>query len=205
MYSRRTVSNDFYRCSWAGEDVAEVSYHDEEWGVPLTDDVALFECLTLEGAQAGLSWSTILARREGYRAAFWGWDLERIAAASDADRETLRGDVRIIRNRLKIAATVDNAAATLALCAAGRSLTELVWAYAEPSARLGEPGDVQPQTDGSRALSRELKNLGFRFVGPTICYAFMQASGIVNDHLAQCFRHDPVEALRRPLLDRAIP
>ena len=173
--------------------------------MPLTDDVALFECLTLEGAQAGLSWSMILARREGYRSAFWGWDLERIAAASDDDRETLRGDVRIIRNRLKIAATVDNAIATLALRAGGRSLTELVWAYAEPSARLGELGDVQAQTDGSRALSRELKSLGFRFVGPTICYAFMQASGIVNDHLAQCFRHDPVEALRRPLLDRAIP
>ncbi len=172
--------------------------------MPLTDDAALFACLTLEGAQAGLSWSTILGRREGYRAAFWGWDLERIAAASDADRETLRGDVRIIRNRLKIAATVDNAAATLALRAAGRSLTELVWAYAEPSARLGEAGEVEAQTDGSRALSRELKGLGFRFVGPTICYAFMQASGIVNDHLAQCFRHDPVEALRGPLLDRAI-
>ena len=173
--------------------------------MPLTDDVALFECLTLEGAQAGLSWSTILARREGYRSAFWGWDLERIAAASDDDRETLRGDVRIIRNRLKIAATVDNAAATLALRVGGRSLTELVWAYAEPSTQLGELGDVQAQTDGSRALSRELKSLGFRFVGPTICYAFMQASGIVNDHVVQCFRHDPVEALRRPVLDRAIP
>ena len=173
--------------------------------MPLSDDAALFACLTLEGAQAGLSWSTILGRREGYRAAFWGWDLERIAAASDEDRETLRGDVRIIRNRLKIAATVDNAAATLALRAGERSLTEVVWAYAEPSVRLGEPGDVQAQTHGSRALSRELKSLGFRFVGPTICYAFMQASGIVNDHLVQCFRHDPVEALRRPLLDRAIP
>ena len=89
--------------------------------------------------------------------------------------------------------------------AGGRSLTELVWAYAQPSVGHGEPGDVQAQTDGSRALSRELKSLGFRFVGPTICYAFMQASGIVNDHLVQCFRHDPVEALRRPLLDRAIP
>ncbi len=193
------------RCDWVGHDEPMVAYHDEEWGVPLTDDVALFACLTLEGAQAGLSWSTILARREGYHAAFWGWDLERIAAASDADRETLRGDVRIIRNRLKIAATVDNASATLALRAAGRSLTELVWAYAEPTLRRGELGGVPAQTDGSRALSRELKSLGFRFVGPTICYAFMQASGIVNDHLAHCFRHDPVEALRRPLLDRAIP
>ena len=199
------MEGEVTRCGWAGEDIAEVAYHDEEWGVPLTDDVALFECLTLEGAQAGLSWSMILARREGYRSAFWGWDLERIAAASDDDRETLRGDVRIIRNRLKIAATVDNAIATLALHAAGRSLTELVWAYAQPSARHGEPGDVQAQTDSSRALSRELKSLGFRFVGPTICYAFMQASGIVNDHVVQCFRHDPVEALRRPLLDRAIP
>ena len=198
------MEGEVTRCGWAGEDIAEVAYHDEEWGVPLTDDVALFECLTLEGAQAGLSWSMILARREGYRSAFWGWDLERIAAASDDDRETLRGDVRIIRNRLKIAATVDNAAATLALRAVGRSLTELVWAYAQPSARHGEPGEVQPQTDGSRALNRELKSLGFRFVGPTICYAFMQASGIVNDHVVQCFRHDPVEALRRPVLERAI-
>ena len=103
------MEGEVTRCAWAGENDAEVAYHDEEWGVPLTDDVALFACLTLEGAQAGLSWSMILARREGYHAAFWGWDLERIAAASDEDRETLRGDVRIIRNRLKIAATVDNA------------------------------------------------------------------------------------------------
>ena len=199
------MEGEVTRCGWAGEDVAEVAYHDEEWGVPLSDDVALFACLTLEGAQAGLSWSTILARREGYRAAFWRWDLERIAAASDADRETLRGDVRIIRNRLKIAATVDNAAATLALLRSGTLAhgTRLGLRGTQRTASASR-GDVQAQTDGSRALSRELKSLGFRFVGPTICYAFMQASGIVNDHLVHCFRHDPVEALRRPLLDRAI-
>ncbi len=181
------------------------AYHDREWGVPLTDETALFACLTLEAAQAGLSWSTILARRGGYRRAFWDWDLERIAAAGEAEREAWRADARIIRNRLKIEATVANAAAALALQAEGCSLAELAWAFAQPSRRRSGAADLPAQTEASRALSRELKRLGFRFVGPVICYAFMQAAGIVNDHLVHCFRHDPVEAMRRPLLEAAVP
>ena len=173
-------------------------YHDQEWGVPVVDEQDLFAKLILDSAQAGLSWSTILARRDGYREAFWDWDLERIAAASQSDRGALLTDTRIIRNRRKIDATIANAAALLALHAESRSLVEIVWAYAEPSARRAAPADVPAQTDGSRALSRELKRLGFRFVGPTICYAFMQACGVVNDHLVGCPRHDAVEALRTP-------
>ena len=192
------------RCWWAGDDGAMAAYHDDEWGVPMVDEAELFACLTLEAAQAGLSWSTILARREGYHAAFWDWELERIAGASETDRAALLGDARIIRNRRKIEATIGNAAAVLALYADGRSLAEVVWAYAEPSARRTAAADVPAQTDGSRALSRELKRLGFRFIGPTTCYAFMQAAGIVNDHLVDCFRHDAVEALRSPRLDARI-
>ena len=171
-------------------------YHDLEWGVPVVDETDLFAKLILDSAQAGLSWSTILARRDGYRDAFWNWDLERIAAASDADREALLTDARIIRNRRKIDATIANAAAALALHDEGRSFMQIIWAHAEPSPRRQAPSDVPAQTDASRALSRELKRLGFRFVGPTICYAFMQACGIVNDHLTACPRHDPVEELR---------
>lgn len=192
----RSASSQIARCPWAGDDGPMAAYHDEEWGVPVLDETDLFAKLILDSAQAGLSWSTILARRDGYRAAFWNWDLERIAAASEQDREALLADARIIRNRRKIDATITNAAVTLRLHDEGRSLTQIVWAYAEPSARRSAMAEVPAQTDASRALSRELKRLGFRFVGPTICYAFMQACGIVNDHLVACPRHDPVEALR---------
>ena len=180
------------------------AYHDLEWGVPVLDETDLFAKLILDSAQAGLSWSTILARRDGYHDAFWGWDLERIAAATEQDREALLADARIIRNRRKIDATIANAAATLALHERGSSLTQIVWAYAEPSPRRQAPSDVPAQTDASRALSRELKRLGFRFVGPTICYAFMQACGIVNDHLVACPRHDPVEDLRTRIMDNGL-
>ena len=189
-------SSQITRCPWAGDDGPMAAYHDEEWGVPVVDETDLFAKLILDSAQAGLSWSTILARRDGYRAAFWDWDLERIAAASEQDRDALLADARIIRNRRKIDAAITNATVVLALHAEGRSLTQIVWAYAEPPPRRAAPADVPAQTDASRALSRELKRLGFRFVGPTICYAFMQACGIVNDHLLACPRHDPVEELR---------
>lgn len=196
----RSSSSQIARCPWAGDDGPMAAYHDEEWGVPVLDETDLFAKLILDSAQAGLSWSTILARRDGYRAAFWNWDLERIAAASEQDRDALLADARIIRNRRKIDATITNAAVTLRLHAEGRSLTQIVWAYAEPSARRSAMAEVPAQTDASRALSRELKRLGFRFVGPTICYAFMQACGIVNDHLLACPRHDPVETLRAPAM-----
>lgn len=183
------------------------AYHDAEWGAPIVDERGLFECLTLEAAQAGLSWAQVLARREGYRAVFFDWDLGRIGALSDADLERLRGDARIIRHRQKIEAARANARAVQALAFRRhvlvgddpRTFAEIAWARAEPSRRRAE---VPAQTPASRALSRELKSLGFRFVGPTIVYAFMQAAGIVNDHAASCFRHDEVEALRAPLIAR---
>ena len=168
------------------------AYHDREWGVPLHNDRALFELLTLEGAQAGLSWRTVLHRRQGYREVFDGFDLERIAAYTPADIEARRADPRIIRNRAKIQATVGNAQAALRAIGELGSLDALVWSFVD-----GHPlrnafqsmDDLPAETEVSRALSRDLKRRGFKFVGPTICYAFMQAAGLVNDHLVTCFRY----------------
>ena len=198
---------DAQRCWWADGDAAMAAYHDAEWGVPLLDERGLFECLTLESAQAGLSWAQVLARREGYRAVFCNWELGRIAALSDAELELLRTDARIIRHRQKIEATRANARAVQSLAFRRhvlvgddpRTFAEIVWSYAEPSQQRAQ-ADVPAQTPASRALSKELKSLGFRFVGPTIVYAFMQAAGIVNDHAPSCFRHDAVETLRAPLI-----
>ena len=186
------------RCSWPGDDPDEIAYHDTEWGVPTTDESELFEALTLEGAQAGLSWHTILMRREGYRRAFLDWDVAAVAEIDEAGVDVLVQDVGIIRHRGKIESTVANAQATLLLREQGLSLADVVWAYADPS---NDPRtDIQPQTAESRAMSRELKRRGFRFVGPTTCYAFMQAVGIVNDHAADCFRFPVIAALRGTLL-----
>ena len=183
------------RCPWAGEDPLMRAYHDQEWGVPLHDDCALFELLILEGAQAGLSWRTVLHRRLGYREVFDGFDLERIAAYTPADIEARRADPRIIRNRAKIQATVGNARATLRVIDELGSLDALVWSFVD-----GHPlrnafqsmDDLPAETEVSRAMSRDLKRRGFKFVGPTICYAFMQAAGLVNDHLVTCFRYHEV-------------
>lgn len=186
------------RCSWPGDDPDEIAYHDVEWGVPIVDESALFEALTLEGAQAGLSWHTILLRREGYRRAFLDWDVDAVAKLTDGDVERLLQDTGIIRHRGKIASTIANAEATLLLREQGMSLAEIVWAYADPA---NEPrADIPSQTDASRAMSRELKRRGFRFVGPTTCYAFMQAVGIVNDHTSACFRFAEIAELRVTLL-----
>jgi DNA-3-methyladenine glycosylase I len=181
------------RCEWApSADRLYVAYHDEEWGVPSHDERHLYEMLTLEGAQAGLSWSTILRKRDGYREAFAGFDPERVARFTSRDAERLLADPGIVRNRLKVESTIANARAVLALRDAGESLEGLLWQFVD-----GEPrqnrwrtlADVPAQTDESRALSRELKRRGFRFVGPTVCYALMQAVGMVNDHVVSCFRH----------------
>lgn len=171
------------------------AYHDHEWGVPLHDDRALFELLTLEGAQAGLSWRTVLHRRQGYREVFDGFDLERVAAYTSADIEARRADPRIIRNRAKIQSTVGNAQAALRAIDELGSLDTLIWSFVD-----GRPlrnafrtmDDIPAETDTSRAMSRDLKRCGFKFVGPTICYAFMQAAGLVNDHLVTCFRYREV-------------
>ena len=186
------------RCSWPGDDPLDVAYHDSEWGVPTCDEPALFEALTLEGAQAGLSWHTILMRRDGYRRAFLSWDIEAIARIDEAGVDLLAQDAGIIRHRRKIESTVSNARATLLLREQGLSLAEIAWAYADPS--LDPRLNRGPQTDESKAMSREFKRRGFRFVGPTTCYAFMQAVGIVNDHDAECFRFTEISQLRDTLL-----
>jgi DNA-3-methyladenine glycosylase I len=172
-----------------------VAYHDREWGVPQHDDRALFELLTLEGAQAGLSWRSILQRREGYRAAFAGWDVERIARFGERDVARLLADPGIIRNRAKVAATIGNARAALAAAEEWGSLDRLLWSFVDEVVIVGRRktlADVPAETAESRAMSKDLKRRGFAFVGPTICYAFMQAAGLVNDHLTTCFRYREV-------------
>ena len=167
-------------------------YHDEDWGVPIHDDRALFELLVLEGAQAGLSWRTVLHRREGYRAAFDGFDIATVAAYTDEDRERLRADTRIIRNRAKIASAITNARATLTIQAEHGSLDKFLWSFVNGETirnTFQSLADVPAQTDESRAMSKTLRAHGFNFVGPTIWYAFMQSAGLVNDHITTCFRY----------------
>jgi DNA-3-methyladenine glycosylase I len=176
------------RCAWVGDDPLMIAYHDDEWGVPSRDPRHLFELITLEGAQAGLSWSTILRKREGYRRAFAGFDVERIARFGERDLERLLADPGIVRNRAKIESTVANAQAVLAL---DEPLPDLLWRSVgdEPLVnRPASPADIPAETAESRALSTELKRIGFKFVGPTICYALMQAAGLVDDHVVGCFR-----------------
>ncbi len=170
-------------------------YHDTEWGVPIRDDQKLFELLCLEGAQAGLSWSTILNRRGGYRAAFEDFDIERVAAFDDTRAETLRNDERIVRNRAKIRSVIKNARAVLQMAEESLSLTEYLWSFVggKPFVNKRESmSDIPAETDESKAMSKALKARGFSFVGPTICYAFMQSAGMVNDHVVSCFRYDEV-------------
>ncbi|MCU0836341.1 MAG: DNA-3-methyladenine glycosylase I [Chromatiaceae bacterium] len=183
------------RCAWCGEDPLYRAYHDEEWGVPSYAERHLFEMLVLEGAQAGLSWLTILRKREGYRRAFDGFDPERIARYGEADCTRLLADAGIVRNRLKIEATIANARALLDLRERGRSFSEILWAHVGGVPRQNRwrsLAEVPAKTPESDAMSRELKALGFRFVGSTICYALMQAVGMVNDHTSDCFRHEQV-------------
>ncbi len=177
------------RCGWAGDDEDYVRYHDEEWGRPVRDDRALFEKVTLEAFQSGLSWLIILRKREAFRSAFAGFDPARVAAFGDADVERLMGDAGIVRNRAKIEATIANAKAAVAMADAGESLAELLWGFApDPAARPAPESmaDVPASTPESAAMAKELKRRGFRFVGPTTAYALMQACGLVNDHLAGC-------------------
>ena len=167
-------------------------YHDQEWGVPLHDDRALFELLVLEGAQAGLSWRTVLHRREGYRAAFEGFDVARVAGYGQTDRERLLSDDRIIRNRAKVNAAIANARATIRVQAEHGSLDAFLWGFVGGTPRRNayrEVSELPAQTAESRAMSKVLRSYGFSFVGPTICYAFMQSAGLVNDHVTSCFRY----------------
>jgi DNA-3-methyladenine glycosylase I len=181
------------RCQWCGSDPLYVAYHDDEWGVPVHDERRLFELLVLEGAQAGLSWLTILKKRESYRNAFASFDAARIAAFGEPDIHRLLADSGIVRNRLKIEATIRNARGVLAIRDEVGSLDAYLWRYVD-----GTPvqntwkhlAQVPARTKQSDQMSKDLRNRGFGFVGSTICYAFMQAVGMVNDHVTDCFRHD---------------
>jgi DNA-3-methyladenine glycosylase I len=184
------------RCAWAPLDIPNyLAYHDREWGVPVHDDVHLFEMLTLEGAQAGLSWATILNKREGYRRAFAGFDPAKVARFTPARVERLLQDASIVRNRAKVTSTIRNAKATLQVQRQHGSLDAYLWSFVG-----GAPirnawrslSEIPAETAESKAMSKALKADGFGFVGPTVCYAFMQAAGLVNDHEVTCFRYREV-------------
>jgi DNA-3-methyladenine glycosylase I len=188
------------RCAWAGIDNPEYArYHDEEWGVPKTDERALFEKLVLEGFQSGLSWLTILRKRENFRAAFHRFDPERIARYGAKDIARLMSDAGIVRNRLKVEATIDNARALLTL-RERTTFPAFMWGFLDGRPQINEhrsPKTVPAETPVSRAISKALKAEGFRFVGPTTVYAFMQATGMVNDHIVDCHRHEACAKLQR--------
>ena len=180
------------RCGWVPEgDALYVAYHDEEWGVPVRDDRALYELLVLEGAQAGLSWATILHKRENYRKAFAGFDPAKVARFDARKVERLLGDPGIVRNRLKVESAVENARRVLDAQDELGSLAALLWGFVDDRPLVARPrtvSEIPAETAESKAMSKELKRRGFRFVGPTVCYAFMQAAGLVNDHVVSCFR-----------------
>ena len=183
------------RCPWAGTDPLYVAYHDDEWGVPSRDDRHLFEMLVLEGAQAGLSWITILRKRESYRKAFAGFDPAKVARFGPKDVDRLLGDAGIVRNRLKIESAIDGAKAFLALQKEAGSFSSWLWAHVGGRPVRGafrEMREVPAKTSLAEAISKELRKRGFRFVGPTIVYAYLQAVGVVNDHLVGCPRHRAV-------------
>jgi DNA-3-methyladenine glycosylase I len=194
------------RCEWVpAGDPLYVVYHDEEWGVPSRDERHLYEMLVLEGAQAGLSWSTILRKREGYRRAFAGFDPERVARFGSSDVERLLADPGIVRNRLKVESAIANARAALEIREKLGGLADYLWSFVD-----GAPvqnawatiAEIPAETPQSKAMSRDLKRRGFRFVGPTVCYAFMQATGLVNDHTVNCDRYAAVQRVPGEMIDR---
>lgn len=194
MATRVTRHPPRRRCPWAGNDPLMVAYHDREWGVPVHDDRVLYELLVLEGAQAGLSWATVLRKREGYRAAFLGFDMRRVARFGKREVGRLMRDPGIVRNRLKIEATIENARKVLEVARELGSFDAYVWGFVGgKTMRRRRRGmrDVPATTAESDALAKDLKRRGFRFVGSTTVYAFMQAVGMVDDHVVGCFRHKP--------------
>jgi DNA-3-methyladenine glycosylase I len=192
------------RCWWALADPLYVGYHDDEWGFPVTDDRALFETLSLEGFQAGLSWLTILRKRPGFREAFSHFDIDAVAAFTDADVERLMADRGIVRHRGKIASTVNNARRAVELRQEAGSLAAFAWRFEPPPPAGNGRQPIPSQTAESTALSADLRRRGWSFVGPTTVYAFMQAMGLVNDHMVGCWRRQPAEAARRELV-RPLP
>ena len=193
-----TTMADKNRCGWCGNDPLYVAYHDQEWGVPVYDDQTLFEFLILEGAQAGLSWSTILKKREGYRLAFDGFDVEKVARYDGIKISALLTDPGIVRNQLKIGSAVTNAQAFLKIRDEWGSFSDYIWSFVD-----GRPiqnawrslAEIPAKTPLAETISKDLKKRGFRFVGPTIIYAHMQATGMVNDHLMDCFRYREIAEL----------
>jgi DNA-3-methyladenine glycosylase I len=187
------------RCEWGvADDPLYLAHHDEEWGAPSRDDRHLYELLVLESAQSGLSWSTILRKREGYRSAFAGFDAETVARFGPADVERLLSDTGIVRNRAKIESAVSNARCVLEVQDECGSLASYVWSFVDGRPIVGgwhALGEIPAYTDESTAMSKDMKRRGFRFVGPTVCYAFMQTAGLVNDHVTSCFRYE--ELLRK--------
>ena len=189
-----------HRCGWAGSEPIYIDYHDREWGRPVTSDTRLFEKLCLEGFQSGLSWLTILRKRENFRKAFHGFDIDKVAAMGEADIDRLLQDAGIIRHRGKIASTINNARRAQDLQKEFGSLAAYVWSF-EPEPRQGptRSGEIPSETAASKALSKDLRKRGWSFVGPTTVYAFMQAMGMVNDHIGDCFCWAEVEAERGKL------
>ena len=184
------------RCSWPSTEL-DIEYHDREWGVPVHDDRHFFEMLTLEGAQAGLSWSTILKKRDGYRKAFANFDPARVARFTKKDVDRLVADPAIVRHRQKIESTISNARAFLDVQKEFGSFDAYVWRFVGGKPKVNSPrrlGDIPPRTSDSDALSKDLLARGFKFIGSTICYAFMQATGLVDDHVVECFRHGRQQA-----------
>jgi DNA-3-methyladenine glycosylase I len=201
------TANTRRRCAWAGSDPLYVLYHDREWGVPVTDDRLLFEFLVLEGAQAGLSWITILRRRESYRRAFAGFDPARVAGFDARRRKRLLADPGIIRNRQKVESAVTNAAAFLRVVEEFGSFGAYAWRFVEGAPKQNRRrslSEIPAETEASRAWSKDLRRRGFSFVGPTIVYAHMQATGMVNDHLVSCFRHRQVARLGGGAFERRL-
>ncbi|MGH1440015.1 MAG: DNA-3-methyladenine glycosylase I [Cellvibrionaceae bacterium] len=190
--STKSNSSKLKRCSWCGEDPLYQHYHDTEWGVPVYDDATLFEFLLLEGAQAGLSWITILKKREGYRAAFDQFDANKIARYTAKKHEKLLQNPEIVRNKLKVAGFTKNAKAYLAIVKEHGSFSDFIWQFTDGKIiqnKWKTLADIPAKTPEAEAMSKALKKAGFTFVGPTICYAFMQAVGMVNDHVTSCFRY----------------
>ncbi len=186
------------RCEWCGSDPLYVAYHDDEWGVPVHDDRRLFEKLVLEGAQAGLSWLTILRKRENYRRAFHGFDPKTVAAYSQSDIQRLLQDAGIVRNRLKVESAIYNAQKVLKIVQGHGSLSSFLWHYVDNIPRQNawaSMSELPARTEQSDMMSKDLKKLGFKFVGSTICYAFMQSVGMVNDHVVGCFRYAEVKKM----------
>ena len=193
--------SDLQRCSWPGDHALNISYHDHEWGVPRHDEQRLFEMLTLEGAQAGLSWLTILNKREGYRRLFADFDIQRVAGYDNGKVDELMSDASIVRHRGKIESTINNARRIIALWDEGSTLDQFIWETVEGTPILNRWTNLQDMpasTVESIHLSKRLKKNGFRFVGATTCYALMQAAGLVNDHVVDCFRHQQCQEFTEP-------